>query len=151
MRFSDDLPHDDFHNSSRAPPINMPNTATLDRFAIGFSLICAVHCLLLPAMVTLLPALSGTLFGDEQFHKWLLLIVIPASLVSLSIGCRKHGRWRTMSLGGVGLVILVAAAFFGHDWMGELGEKVTTVLGAALVALSHVSNLKACKQYCACL
>jgi type IV secretory pathway VirB2 component (pilin) len=118
----------------------------LDRIAVGMSLLCAVHCVLLPFALIALPALSATLTGDEAFHRLLLIGVIPTSVIALSMGCRKHGSWRTLLCGFFGLAILVAAAFFGHDLVGETGEKVATVLGASVIALSHFQNLRLCKR-----
>jgi len=120
--------------------------SVLDRVAVGMSLLCAVHCVLLPFALVALPALSATLLGDEAFHRLLLIGVLPTSVISLSMGCRKHGSWRTMLTGFFGLAILVAAAFFGHDLVGETGEKVATVLGASVIALSHFQNLRLCKR-----
>jgi type IV secretory pathway VirB2 component (pilin) len=120
--------------------------SALDRVAIGMSLLCAVHCVFLPFALVALPALSATLLGDEAFHRLVLIAVIPTSVIALSTGCRKHGSWRTLLTGFLGLAILVAAAFFGHDLVGETGEKVATVLGASVIALSHFQNLRLCNR-----
>jgi len=61
------------------------------------------------------------------------------------LGCRKHRRWRLVSVGIVGLVLLVGAALGGHDFFGELIEKSAPVICAGLVALSHVMNFRKCR------
>ena len=50
-----------------------------------------------------------------------------------------------MAVGVGGLVLLVGAALAGHDLLGELSEKSATVIGAGLVALSHVMNFRKCR------
>ena len=49
-------------NSMKSISIN------IDKVAIGLSLICTVHCLLLPVAFVLLPALAANTFGGERFH-----------------------------------------------------------------------------------
>mgnify|MGYP003718433857 FL=1 len=118
---------------------------SLDKAAISLSFFCAVHCLLLPIAVVALPALAATTFGDERFHQWMLYMVLPTSLIALTMGCRQHGNFSVLATGLPGLIILTVAAFFGHDLFGEQGEKLASVLGAALIALGHIQNHKLCK------
>lgn len=123
----------------------------LDKTAIGISLLCALHCLLLPVALVMLPALTATMLGNEEFHKWLLLAVIPTSLLALGLGCRRHHNLSVLLLVLPGLGIILAATFFGHDLMGETGEKLAMLTGALLITLGHVLNHRLCRQLqCAC-
>ena len=117
----------------------------LDKSSVGLSTVCAVHCLLMPVAVVMLPSLAALPFADEHFHILLVFFVLPLSIVALTMGCRKHRSWRVMAVGLSGLVLLVGAALVGHDLFGELMEKTATVVGAGLVALSHVMNYKKCR------
>ena len=117
----------------------------LDKSSVGLSTVCAVHCLLMPVAVVMLPSLAALPFADERFHILLVFFVLPLSIVALTMGCRKHRSWRVMAVGLSGLVLLVGAALVGHDLFGELMEKTATVVGAGLVALSHVMNYKKCR------
>lgn len=117
----------------------------LDKSSVGLSTVCAVHCLLMPVAVVILPSLAALPFADERFHLLLVFFVLPLSTVALTMGCRKHKSWRVMAVGVVGLVLLVGAALGGHDLFGELIEKSATVIGAGLVALSHVMNFRECR------
>jgi hypothetical protein len=118
----------------------------IDKVAIGLSTVCTVHCLLLPVILIMLPALSSSVFGDESFHQWLLIAVIPSSLIALTMGCRQHKNLSVMIFGLLGLAILIPTAFFGHDLLGEAGEKIASVLGAAFIALGHIRNSSLCKD-----
>lgn len=123
----------------------------LDKAAIGISIFCSLHCLLLPVALVMLPALAATLFGNEDFHRWLLLAVLPTSLIALSLGCRRHRNFNVLALGFPGLVIIVLTAFWGHDVLGESGEKVALLLGASLITLGHLLNHRLCRdQQCEC-
>ena len=118
-----------------------------DKAAIGFSALCIAHCLLLPIGLALLPsvAIIGVL-SDELFHSLLIVLIIPTSLVALSLGCRLHKSWLVFLLGAAGMSILVLTAFFAHDLLGEQFEKVATILGAMLIATSHAQNFRLCRR-----
>lgn len=128
----------------------MPNiprhTPLLDKYAISTSVLCAIHCLCLPLLLSFFPALGSSIFGKESFHVLLLFLVIPLSLISLSIGCKRHGSWFVAGSGLTGLMVLIFTATLGHDLFGEIGERVVTLIGAALIAAGHLRNYKLCRQ-----
>jgi len=44
------------------------------------------------------------------------------------------------------MTILIAVAFFGHEWFGLTGEKIATSIGGLVVAVSHYFNYRACQS-----
>ena len=128
----------------------MKNTLNinLDNIAIGFSVVCALHCLLLPITVIFLPAISTTFLGSEDFHKTLLYFVVPSSIIALSLGCKMHGKYEVYSYGVIGIGILLFASFFGHDYLGEVGEILFTLMGAGIISFGHYKNQKLCAECC---
>ena len=118
-----------------------------DKAAIGISALCVAHCLLLPIGLSLLPSvvIIGIL-NDELFHSLLIFLILPTSLVALSLGCKLHRSWLVFLLGAVGLSILVLTALFAHDLLGEQLEKAATILGAVLIAASHAQNFRLCRR-----
>jgi uncharacterized membrane protein len=90
-------------------------------------------------------AIIGVL-SDELFHSLLIVLIIPTSLVALSLGCRLHTSWLVLLLGAVGMSILVLTAFFAHDLLGEKFEKVATIFGDILIAASHALNFSLCRR-----
>lgn len=120
----------------------------LDKVAIGFSAICALHCILLPVALIFLPALSTTFLGSEDFHKALLYFVVPSSAIALFLGCKMHGKNHVYVYGAVGIGALLIASFFGHDLFGESGEKLLTLIGAGIISLGHIKNQKLCAECC---
>ncbi len=119
-----------------------------DKIAISFSVVCALHCLLLPIAVIFLPSISATFLGTEDFHKTLLYFVIPSSIIALSLGCKMHGKYEVYSYGFFGIGALLFASFFGHDYLGEVGEISLTLIGAGIVSLGHYKNQKLCADCC---
>ena len=121
-----------------------------DKFAIGLSMLCAIHCLLLPLLLVALPSISALQLQNEAFHFWMLAAVIPTSIYALTIGCKKHQRYRLLSWGISGLILMLMAVFFGHYIAGESGEKILTLLGAILVVVAHWGNFRRCQQNKSC-
>lgn len=76
----------------------------------------------------------------------MIFLVVPTSLVALSMGCRKHGNWDVMLWGGAGLFVMLAAVVLGHDLLGEMLEKAVTVVGATLVVVGHMKNFRRCQE-----
>ena len=117
----------------------------LDQTAIGLSLLCLVHCLALPLALALLPSLAILPLADEHFHLWLIVLVIPTSIVALGVGCRRHRHWQVLFWGITGVIMLVLAAVLAHEG-GNLPERMMTVVGALTVALGHALNYKHCRD-----
>ena len=120
--------------------------AIADKAAISLSFICTLHCLAVPFAVALLPTLAAINLEDEAFHLWMVIAVIPTSLLALSMGCKKHRDYRVPLLGITGLSLLILAAFFGHDLLGESVETAVTVLGAIIIAAGHLLNHRLCQH-----
>jgi len=113
---------------------------TADKFAIGLSLMCTVHCFATPVILALLPSFAVLQINAEQFHLWVLAVVLPTSLLALSLGCKKHKRTRYMACGVVGLACLIIAVLLGQ----EEAEKALTLIGSAFIALAHWFNYQQC-------
>lgn len=81
----------------------------LDRLAIGMAVVCGIHCLVTPVLLVALPIIGTTFWVDQNFHLWMLFLVLPTTGLALMSGCRRHkDRW-VMAAGATGLVILLCA------------------------------------------
>lgn len=121
-----------------------------DSAAIGLSLVCSLHCLALPVAASLLPSVAALGLEDESYHLWMILGVIPFSAVALTLGCRIHRNYQVISMGVIGVFILCLAGLIGHEILGEVAERTLTLLGAVLIAISHLKNFKLCRKRRTC-
>lgn len=107
---------------------------TLDAAATGLSLMCLIHCLLLPVAGAVLP-LAGALAEMEWIHKALVLSAFPITALAMM----RHGKAMTalsfMVPAGAGLSLLFAAGFIEAL---EAVETPVTVIGASLLAGAHI-------------
>ena len=122
-----------------------------DKTAISLSLLCTIHCLALPLLLVYLPTIAALNLTDEAFHLWMLVAVIPISVFAITLGCKKHKSYTVFFLALTGLSLMIAAAVLGHDYLGEAGEEVFTVVGASFIAFGHLLNHRLCQRsHCGC-
>ncbi|TFI56256.1 MerC domain-containing protein [Mastigocladus laminosus UU774] len=118
----------------------------MDKAAIALSTTCAIHCMFLPVLLVMLPALATTSLGSENFHRLILWFAFPVSVLALTQGCRRHKDRIVLTSGILGLVLLITTAVFGHTLLTEDGERITTVLGATALAFGHIRNYRLCDK-----
>lgn len=128
--------------------MNQPATKQerLDSIAVVLSGICMLHCLALPLLLTLFPLLNVSLLSETVFHLIMLVVILPISVVALTIGCRQHKDRLTLILGVMGLSILTIMAFGGHFLFGLTGERLVTSLGGLILASAHIQNYRCCRR-----
>jgi TRAP-type uncharacterized transport system fused permease subunit len=119
----------------------------LDKTAIGLSIACTFHCLILPFLLVFLPSLVALPLQNEAFHLWMIVAVVPTSMYALTVGCKQHKRYSLLALGAVGICFLVLALLLGERW-----EKLLTTIGAVIIAFGHLRNYRLCavKPDCEC-
>lgn len=118
----------------------------LDRMAIAVSGVCVVHCLIAPFLLVMAPALAWVNDTEGTFHHVLLFLILPTSVVALSLGCRRHRDRLTLLLGASGLLQLGITGLWGHDLFGEMGERISTVIASAVLSSGHLLNYRLCRR-----
>ena len=112
-----------------------------DKLAIAFSMVCLIHCLVLPILLILLPPFSGLFaLDDEMFHQWMLYAVLPISIAALMMGYLHHRSYKVFLVGSIGLLLIIISTTLGHDLLGETGEVVLSILGSIIIAFGHFRN-----------
>ncbi len=121
-----------------------------DKLAIGLSITCAVHCLVMPIILLLLPSIAVLQLNNEAFHLWMIVAVVPTSIYALFMGCRRHEHYRLLVIGSLGLAFLILAVVLGEKTLGEFWEKALTLTGAVVIAFGHYQNFRLCQQQSDC-
>ena len=127
-----------------------------DRLAIALSGICAIHCVIFPVVAGFLPLLATTLHHGNTlhefwFHQFILLFILPVSILALITGYRCHKQLTPLLIGGLGLLILVFIAIFAgtlisNNIIPHQGETWLTVAGGFVHAIGHVLNVLATRN-----
>jgi len=107
-----------------------------DRFAIGLSGLCVVHCLATSIVLALLSTAGGAL-GAHWVHEFGLIAAMVLGAIALGRGIFEHGYMMPSSVGGLGLGVMAGALTLPHDG----SEALFTVVGVGILALGHRLNL----------
>ncbi|MBV7528495.1 MerC domain-containing protein [Chitinophaga sp. sic0106] len=112
----------------------------LDVLGIGASVLCAVHCALLPLLISALPLLGLHFTGHGLLEYCLLSVSFLAGSVALGRGYwYRHRKVWPLLLFGIGFICLVAGHFIPlfHDYEGWI-----IALGAGLLVAAHWGNIR---------
>ena len=120
-------------------PALLDRLPSLDRYAMGLSGLCAVHCLA-SAVLVALASTAGGLLLNPIFHEVGLTIAIGLGALALGRGVFTHGYMAPAVTGSFGLGIMAGAMQLPH---GNGGETLWTIIGVAILALGHDLNRRA--------
>ena len=123
-------------------PMNRPNArgvrwspaARLDLYAVGLSTLCLLHCVALPLLVALLPAVAQAA-ENELVHRVLVVAAVPVSLrvIWKTRPVNANRLFVGAALTGLGLLLLAAFIEAVSPY-----EEPITVAGAALLGSAHL-------------
>ncbi|HEY6880750.1 MAG TPA: MerC domain-containing protein [Polyangiales bacterium] len=139
MHFAIDLQTDgDNRMLSRMSPRPVESTpaqaaaSPVERAASWLSLLCAVHCLVMPLLLGALPLLgaSSSLQIDGALDHALNALVIVSALAGAAWGYRRHHDGRFVMSTMLGL----AAYLMGHAWEAHWYGILAAVAGALVLA-----------------
>ena len=110
-------------------------TNRLDRYAIGLSGLCLVHCLATSVLLALVSA-AGSMMGAAWIHEIGLGLAMVMGGIALGRGILEHGYSMPSAVGGLGLGVMAGALTLPHDGT----EALYTIVGVAILALGHRLN-----------
>jgi hypothetical protein len=110
-------------------------TNRLDRYAIGLSGLCLVHCLATSVLLALVSA-AGSMLGSDWINEVGLGLAMIMGGIALGRGIIEHGYSMPSAVGGLGLGVMAGALTLPHDGT----EALYTVVGVAILALGHRLN-----------
>ncbi|QIL21206.1 MerC domain-containing protein [Thermomonas sp. HDW16] len=114
----------------------------LDRLGATGSLLCALHCALLPLLIALLPTLGLGGVLDERFEQAFVLFATLVGGYSVLSGYQRHRLWQALALMLPGLLILWLGVLYRPLHESVWPHALVMTLGGTLVGLAHLANLK---------
>jgi len=113
-------------------------TSKLDRIGMTASTFCAIHCAVVPFIISVLP-LWGLGFLAEE---WMEISMIGLSLAigswSLGLSWMKHRRAAALLIFVCGFFFIAVGHLFGHGST----EHLLLPMGGLAIALAHYINWK---------
>ncbi|MFT3756894.1 MAG: MerC domain-containing protein [Pseudoxanthomonas sp.] len=114
----------------------------LDHFGAAGSLVCAVHCALLPLLIALLPAIGVSAWLGDGFERAFVIFATLLGVFSLFMGYRRHRVVRALGVLALGLATLWLAVLYAPLHHSLIPHAVAMTFGGTLVGVAHVINLR---------
>jgi uncharacterized membrane protein (DUF485 family) len=129
-----------------APQATAPVRSRADSIGMALSLLCMVHCLAFPLLLSFAPAVMKLLPGDDVTHRCLTVGIGFAGLLAFCPGYRQHRRAWILILFAAGMTLISCAALLGEGVLTSFGEAAITVGGSCLLVAAHWFNRSFCRS-----
>ena len=111
-----------------------------DAMGIGASVACAIHCALLPLIMTSLPVFGINIIENKGFEYFMIFLAFAVGAYALSHGYRKHHRsFSPILLFPVGILFLFAKEFW-HDY-----SVILLIPAVTFIVWAHYYNFRLCR------
>ena len=161
--------------------MNITNASTyrrhgwLDQLAIGMAAVCAIHCLLTPILIMVLPIIATSFFVHQDFHLWMIFLVLPTTVFAVFMGCRSHKDRAVVVLSAIGLSVLLFALIQERVCYASEGDAAVSsadceicardiaaepipmqagvwlnAIGGFFLASAHIRNFRLCRKSSCC-
>lgn len=110
-----------------------------DKLGVTASLICAVHCLALPLLLTSLPILGIDLVENKAVEIFMIVLAFVIGIIALAKGRKEYNSSKPMLLFSIGIGCLVLKEVF-HEW-----HNLILIPAVFFILWAHYSNYKMVK------
>jgi len=128
------------YKSNDEAPVSL-GSLLLDKLGIALASVCAIHCLLLPAVMMAMPWLES-LLPHNIFHQVVLGVTLPLAALALIHGFMRHKSF-IPGLWAISGVILLTLGITAHDNL--LVERIFSIGGSFILLLGHWQNIRKCR------
>lgn len=113
-----------------------------DALGISASVICAIHCALLPLLLTSLPLFGVNIIHHLGFELGMIALALFIGSYSMYHGYTKHHHrllpWALFLVGGVFLVLKQVFPVY---------QLLLLIPAVALIVYSHLLNVRSCRAH----
>ncbi len=107
------------------------------------SLLCTIHCVLLPFILTIFPYFFISLFLSEKIEIYILLTSLIFSSMSVCFGLKTHKNFKILPIFATGLIIILIAKTIFHSHESN-SHNILMIIGGLIISVSHFLNNKLC-------
>ncbi|MFN5422999.1 MAG: MerC domain-containing protein [bacterium] len=112
-----------------------------DALGIAASIACAIHCAILPILLTSLPVLGINIINNIWFEIGMILLAAAIGFYSLRHGYIKHHHKKLpVVLFAVGILLLIVKQIFHAQ------QLLFLIPAVALIISAHLLNFRECSK-----
>ena len=113
----------------------------MDKIGAALSIGCAVHCIITPIILPLLPMLGFFIGHDGYFHLVLSAFIVGVAAFALIPGYLKHKEKAPLTFALIGITIILLMGVLEHFIESPL-IVVGTIIGSLNIITGHYLNHK---------
>lgn len=136
-------------NSMQTARSPIPTVDKLDKVGATASFLCAIHCAIMPFVITVLPLLGLGFLASEPVEWGLLGASATLGTTSLCVGYREHRKRSIFAVLGIALALLVAGHLLHEHPLGAWGP-ILMVFGGFTMMGAHLLNRLLCRSCRVC-
>lgn len=118
------------------------------------SLVCAIHCTILPLLMIIVPTTGVYLFINESLEFILLGLSLLFNIANLCFGYRQHKSNKAVAVLALGLFLFVVGRLMHHHSEDHQIQfdlfNLFMIFGGVLMAVSSFINDKLCNHCNSC-
>ena len=121
----------------------------LDLTGATASWLCAIHCLILPFFITLLPLVGLSFLLSETTERVFIGISFALALLSLLPAYfRQHGKAQAIIIAFAGIGLIALTHFLFEENL--IAKSIFLLAGAILISAAHFTNRRLCRACAVC-
>lgn len=120
--------------------------SSLDAVGACLSFACAVHCILMPFVITLLPLIGLSALSHDIFDIVMFSVTVSLATLSLCWGVRIHKRHELLLLVALGVFLFYLGGFHAET----VKDGIFVGLGGLCLVAGHLLNRKLCRSCKTC-
>lgn len=119
----------------------------LNTLAVVGPIICIIHCIAMPVLLTALPLLQTGTCIDCCTEKYIAMPILAVCAVAILPGYLSHRRSSVLSLMLMGFAAILTS-LFAEEQLGMFGHTVLAVMGSGFLITANLINRKYSKPCC---
>ncbi|MEY3436695.1 MAG: hypothetical protein RL335_1151 [Bacteroidota bacterium] len=112
-----------------------------DALGIATSIACAIHCAVLPLLLSSLPLFGINIINNSRFEIGMVVLAFVIGIFSLRNGYKHHHRVIPILMFSLGILLLLLKQFFHAYLLSFLIPAVVLIVGA------HWMNYRSTQKY----
>lgn len=121
----------------------LKSPVNLDNIGITASVLCAVHCAMVPLLITFLPLWGLSFLANEWVEIGMISLSLFLGIWSLGSSFKKnHHKIAPIFILITGFALIAFGHFSGNDFL----EPILIPIGGIVIATAHFVNLKLLKS-----
>lgn len=116
------------------------------RISAILAIACAIHCALMPLLISVLPLLGMQFMGSHAFEIGMMGLGIGFGIYGVARAYQRHRRWLPSQIVASGSLFVVIGLFFAPEAI----EPFFVSSGAVMIGIAQIVNIRFTRSCSTC-